>query len=165
MDQLVSSGPHSGFEEKLSLFGQFIGDWEIVEDRFPRDDGSTEIHKGELHWRWILEGMATQDVWMWFDAEQKRVAPVGTTLRFPNGDGTWQSIWIVPMRKQVRTFTAHGEEGRIVLEGTTDQGHAERWMFHDIQQDSFRWKAEEFHDSKGSWKLTEEMYIRRMSRK
>jgi hypothetical protein len=32
---LGADGPHSEFKEKLMLFGQFVGDWDIIEARYP----------------------------------------------------------------------------------------------------------------------------------
>jgi hypothetical protein len=46
---LGADGPDAKLKDKLMLFGQFIGDWDIVEARYPQPDG-TEIKKsGEIH--------------------------------------------------------------------------------------------------------------------
>ena len=35
-----------------------------------------------MHFNWILDGRAIQDVWMNKDASTKRMIPGGTTIRF-----------------------------------------------------------------------------------
>ena len=61
---LVADGPPMDQESRLSLFGQFVGDW-VGEATFIKDDG-TEIPGGwgEVHFAWVLGGSAIQDVWM-----------------------------------------------------------------------------------------------------
>jgi hypothetical protein len=84
-------------EEKLALFGQFVGDWDILEDRFLRPDGTWATSRGEVHWRWILDGKAVQDVWASTDEKNMKPIPEGTTVRFydPRIDA-WPSVWISP---------------------------------------------------------------------
>ena len=41
---LGADEPFPELKEKLSLFGQFIGDWDIIEARYPQPDG-TEIKR------------------------------------------------------------------------------------------------------------------------
>ena len=166
ISHLESEGPLPGLEEKLSLFGRFVGDWEIVEDRFIRRDGKDDIFRGELHWGWILEGRATQDVWMMFDNGKGMMIPIGSTVRFyDEEEDDWQSIWIVPSRREVRTFRAHPLDETVMLEGRQKNGTPEHWVFYDIKPDSFKWKAEESYDNGKSWVVTEVMDIRRMKRK
>ena len=159
---LFSEGPHRAKEDKLQLFGQFVGDWDIVEDRFPQKDGSELRFRGELHWAWILDGLATQDVWMQYDESQKRNVPVGTTIRFHDeGIDAWRSIWIAPGGSIIRTFIGRKDGDDIVLEGNTEDGRPEQWIFFDISRDEFKWKALESKDGGRNWELTEEMLIRR----
>lgn len=163
---LEANGPYPGLEGRLALFGRFVGDWVIEEDRFLKDDSPDETFRGELHWRWILDGRATQDVWMMFDDEKGRMVPIGSTIRFFDSSmNDWQSIWIVPSRSEVRLFRAHPVGETIVLDSMTKEGQPEHWVFFDIKPSSFRWKAEESHDRGRTWKLTEVMDIRRMEEK
>ena len=61
---LMANGPDVSLKEKLMLFGQFVGDWDIVEARYMQADGTGVKMKGEVHFGWILGGTAIQDVWM-----------------------------------------------------------------------------------------------------
>src|SRR5437867_1186935 len=136
---LISDGPDPKLREKLSLFGQFIGDWEIEAQWFqPR--GTTRKGKGELHFGWILNGQAVQDVWI--SHKQGRKVAAGTTIRFydPKLDA-WHCTWISPSQGIVRTFLTRKVADEIVLEGTTKEGYPERWIFSEIRPNSFRWRA------------------------
>jgi hypothetical protein len=160
---LGASGPDSQLEERLALFGQFVGDWKIEDCRFLKPDGEWGHLTGELHWRWILRGRAVQDVWTLYDKSSGELAYEGTTIRFyDRRRNAWSSNWISATHGSMRRFTGHEESGRIVLDELVDPGKpAEHWVFTDITADSFRWYAEEDrHDGRG-WTLTEEMHIRR----
>src|SRR5216117_365918 len=82
IDGLGAEGPFPDFKEKLALFGQFVGDWVIEEARYPRPHGLELRSQGEIHFGWILDGRAVQDVFMTRDPDTGRVVPVGTTVRF-----------------------------------------------------------------------------------
>lgn len=160
---LAASGPHPRLRKKLSLFGQFVGDWDIVEDRFPKPDGRETVLRGEFHVRWILEGRGVQDTFSYIDEKTGKVIPAGTTVRFYDSKlNAWHSVWISPIQRVVQPFIARKVKDQIVLEGKTADGrYPEKWFFFDIKPDSFRWRAEESHDGGRSWMLTEEMKIRR----
>jgi hypothetical protein len=91
---LLSHGPYPEFEDKLMLFGQFVGDWDIISVQSPSPSGVAFRTRGEVHFGWILDGRAVQDVWMTYDEKSKRAIPVGTTIRVydPSTDA-WQSTW------------------------------------------------------------------------
>jgi hypothetical protein len=60
---LHAERPAADRADKLQLYGRFIGDWEtkiIAHD----PDGARHEGSGEIHFGWILEGRAIQDVWM-----------------------------------------------------------------------------------------------------
>ena len=144
------------------LFGQFVGDWVIARVQSPSPRGVAFATRGEVHFGWILEGRAVQDVWMTYDEKSKKVIPVGTTVRVYNPSiDAWLSTWISAIRRSVQTFVARQVREKIVLEGTTNDGYPERWIFSEIKPESFRWYSEETHDGGNTWVLTEEMRIRR----
>ncbi len=62
IEGLGADGPGPEMREKLMLFGQFVGDWDIVEARYPQPDGTEIKRRGEIHSGWILDGRAIQDV-------------------------------------------------------------------------------------------------------
>jgi hypothetical protein len=146
------------------LFGQFVGDWDIVGVKSPSPSGVVFKKGGEVHFGWILDGRAVQDVWMTYDEHSKKAIPVGTTIRVydPTIDA-WHSTWISVLRRSVQAFVARQVGRDIVLEGVTKDGYPERWIFSEIKPGSFRWHSEETHDGGSTWILTEEMSIRRRS--
>jgi len=157
---LVSVAPDPKFREKLMLFGQFVGDWDILEAKYPQPDGTIIKREGEIHFGWILDGRGVQDVWM--IRKEGRTVPVGTTIRFydPKIDA-WHSIWIAPMHGLVQSFVARKVGDEIVLEGKTKDGYPEHWVFSEIKPDSFHWRSAESHDNEKTWQLTEEMRVSR----
>jgi hypothetical protein len=162
IEGLAARGPHPELADKLALFGQFVGDWEILECRTLEDDGTWSTSRGKLHWRWILEGRAVQDVWTTIDEKSQRSIPVGTTVRFydPKIDA-WHSVWLSPVQGQVKSFIGRLVGSEIVLEGKNDRGNSIRWIFSEIRPDSFRWRGEELRNPPSGWVLYEEMRIRR----
>lgn len=166
IEGLESEGPNPELKEKLMLFGQFVGDWDILEDRFYQSDGTRSLEqnltRGELHWGWILDGRAVQDVWMSIDQKTRKAIPEGTTIRFYDQKiDAWHSVWISPTQGVVKTFVAPQVGDEIVLEGKTAEGYPVKWIFSEITQDSFRWRSEETRDNGKTWTLKEEMQIRR----
>jgi hypothetical protein len=161
---LGAHGPYPELKEKLMLFGQFVGDWDIIEARYPQPDGTEILRKGEIHFGWILDGRAIQDVWMIYEKNLRRVVPAGTTIRFYDHNiDAWYSTWISPGQGVVRTFMARKVDDEIVLEGKTKEGYPENWIFSQIKPTSFRWRSVETHDNGKTWQLTEEMKVHRSS--
>jgi hypothetical protein len=160
---LDAERPWPEFEGKLDLFGQFVGDWDIVEARYPKPDGTEVSRKGEIHFRWILEGRAVQDVWSMIDEKTGNAIPAGTTVRFYDSNiDAWHSIWISPRQRVVQSFLARRINDEIVLEGKTPDGRCtEKWVFSEIKPNSFKWHSEETHDGGKTWILTEEMRVHR----
>ncbi len=160
---LAADGPDPNSEEKLMLFGQFIGDWDIVEARYTQADGTEVKMKGEVHFRWILGGKAIQDVWMGCRKESKKIILFGTTIRFYDPKiNAWRSTWLSPIKGLVQTFIARKVNDEIVLEGKTAEDYPEKWIFSEITPKSFRWHSEETHDGGKTWLFTEEMLIRKV---
>lgn len=164
---LLAEGPSPELKEKLMLFGQFVGDWEIETQWFLRD-GSTLRGRGEVHFGWILNGNAVQDVWMGRIENPppgfSRIS-FGTTIRFydPSVDA-WRCIWIAPQRGVVQSFVARKIGEDVVLEGKTKDGFPERWIFSEITSQSFSWRSVESYDGQKTWQVTEKTSARRVSR-
>ena len=160
---LHSTGPAPGHEEQLSLFGRFIGTWD-VEWHGTDLDGEPATMVGDLRFGWVLGGRAVQDVWRVPSTTQvpKGVRPFyGTTVRFYDPSiNAWRSTWIDPLNGRVRRFVGHPVGADIVLDGL-DDAPFERWSFRDITPDSFRWTGEVSDDHRRTWRLDEQMLIHR----
>jgi hypothetical protein len=93
-------------------------------------DGSRHQGQGEIHFDWIGQGHALQDVWMIPRRADRRtevpVLPVagnwyGTTIRayYPTLDA-WRIFWIDPATNSYRQQIGRSQGANIVQEGTTD---------------------------------------------
>ena len=90
---LHATAPDPGLAAPLALFGRFIGAWDIEWRGTGRDGNPATMH-GDLHFGWVLDGRAVQDVWR---VPSSGVAPPGlrpfhgTTLRFYDPSlGAWR---------------------------------------------------------------------------
>lgn len=158
--QLNADGPFSPLKNKLMLFGQFVGDWDIVEARSLQEDGSWLISRGEYHSGWILGGTAIQDVWKSTDDGIEDTG--GTTIHVYDPDtDSWNSIWISPSQGAIRSFTGKKRGKEIELESRETSRRLMKWVFYDMKKDSFRCRSESTNDSGKTWIVTEEMLLKR----
>ena len=130
---LGAEGPDSNLKDRLMLFGQFVGDWDIVEARYLQVDGTWVKMKGEVHFGWILGGTAIQDVWMGCREGSQKVVLFGTTVRFYDAKiDAWRSTWLSPLKGLVQTFIARKVNDEIVLEFQNTNAYPEKWIFSEI---------------------------------
>jgi hypothetical protein len=172
-NQLISilhaDGPAAERTEKLQLYGRFIGDWETkILAHAP--DGTQHEGFGEIHFGWILEGRAIQDVWMIPRQAERPTAPsfpiagnwFGTTIRVydPTIDA-WRIYWIDPARSSFCQQIGRPCGQDIVQEGKTEQGALSRWSFTKITPNSFHWLGEQSTGGNDSWRLVVEVFAQR----
>ncbi len=154
---LHTHGPAPDRAERMALYGWLIGRWEM-DAVIHRDDGSTHKGRGEIHFGWVLEGRAIQDVW---------ILPgvfYGTTLRvYDPGLDAWHILWSDPMRQVYVRQIGRAQGNDIAQEGKTENGAATRWSFTEITPDSFRWRGERSLDGGATWQLQAEFLARRVA--
>jgi hypothetical protein len=172
-DELISvlhaEKPAPDRAEKLQLYGRFIGHWDakiIVHAA----DGVSHQGSGEIHFGWILEGRAIQDVWMIPRLSERPNAPplpvagnwYGTTLRIydPNIDA-WRIYWIDPATNSFRQQIGRQRGDDIVQQGKTESGALSRWSFTKITPNSFHWLGESSAGLDNSWRLGAEVLAQR----
>jgi len=158
---------------ELELYGQFVGDWDTDIVTYTAD-GVLHQGQGEIHFGWILEGRAIQDVWMIPRLRDRRpgapVMPVagnwyGTTLRIYDAAlGAWRIYWIDPATNSYYQQIGRRQGADIVQEGTSATGALSRWSFTDITSCSFHWKGEVSADKGAPWRLVVEVFARRVAR-
>jgi len=167
LQALHADGPAQDRVEKMSLYGWLIGRWEatLVDHLL---DGSIRTSEAEIHFDWVLEGRAIQDVWI---SPPRSARPAhhskaprlyGTTLRIydPRTD-TWRILWINPASQAVDTMVACKRGDDIVQEGKSEDGAPIRWSFTEITPESFHWLGEQA-DCDGRWRLAAEFFARRV---
>ena len=165
LDVVFADGPAPELADKLQLFGQFVGSWEL-DVVYHGHAGEREL-TAEWHFAWALNGRAVQDVWI---APHRRdrargEPPVdwGTTIRFydPRIDA-WRSTWIGPVKGLVLPFIARPAGDEIVLETSFQDDELTRWIFSEITPSSFEWHAIESNNAGRNWSLVQEMSARRV---
>jgi hypothetical protein len=167
----VLSAPGRSHEipESLDAYGWLIGSWELEVCHYKAVDVTTRRMKGEVHFGWVLEGRAVQDVWIMpprserIEGLDKTNNMYGTTLRvWDSAIQAWHITWINPV-------TGHREEqiGRrcgndVVQVGARLDGTPTRWRFTEITRDSFHWTGESLLPDGKTWKLEGEFRAKRM---
>ena len=93
LDALAADGPAADRAGKMKLYGWLIGSW-TMDATMHLDSGDTHRGLGEIHFGWVLEGRAIQDVW---------ILPgvfYGTTLRvYDPAIDAWHILWGDPLRQ------------------------------------------------------------------
>jgi hypothetical protein len=156
---LLANGPAPEHRDALMLFGQFVGDW-VFDGVEYNTDGSRQTDRGEIHFAWILQGRAVQDVFIENERSDTMPKLYGTTVRLydPVTD-RWLVTFTDPPHRTMRMLVGGKVGDEIVLEGTTTTGTPVRWIFSEITNDRFHWHGER---STGSgWRTYEEFTAHR----
>ncbi|MEY9105326.1 hypothetical protein ABH999_001522 [Bradyrhizobium yuanmingense] len=163
---LHASAPHPEHTAALQLYGRFVGDWDAEITAFG-PDGRSHTAPGEIHFGWVLEGRAVQDVWIIPRPAGSAAFPIagnwyGTTLRvYDPAMDAWRISWFDPGRRVFRQQIGRPRGEDIVQEGTTESGELTRWSFTEITGDSFRWRGEVKPATAVDWRLMVEVRARR----
>ncbi|BAB48268.1 mlr0738 [Mesorhizobium japonicum MAFF 303099] len=126
--------------------------------------------RGEVHFGWVLEGRAIQDVWI-LPARNTDSQPslgkwtfYGTTLRvYDPGADAWHIFWSDPRNQYFSRQLGQAEGDAIVQVGADGTGSSVRWSFSRITENSFRWLGERSHDNGATWRLEVEFLARRVA--
>jgi hypothetical protein len=152
------TGPHA---DRLMLFGQFVGSWDIAWSGLDADGGTGQM-QGELHFGWVLGGRAVQDIWIVSGDGPGLRGFHGTTVRlYDPAIDAWRSTWIDPLNNRVRRFIGRPVDGDIVLISDEEEPRL-RWSFTGITPRSFTWRGEISRHGQ-PWSLEEEMAVTRVA--
>src|SRR5229473_3267653 len=119
----------------------------------------------EVHFDWVLEGRAIQDVWIAPSRDERKPGEqsrmYGTTLRVydPEKD-LWHITWIDPVRQVCNRMTGRRVGDEIEQEYVED-GARYQWRFTEITPDSFHWIARKSGEDGREWNLIAEFFLRR----
>ena len=164
---LHANGPSSDRAVQMMLYGQFVGSWEgtlVYRDA----EGVRRETSAEVHFGWVLEGRAVQDVWI---APSRHARPAtghllmhGTTLRvYDPGSDIWHITWIDPVRQVFNRMTGRKVGDDIVQEYSGEDGARVQWMFTQIRPESFHWSARASKDDGETWVTRAEFFLRRVA--
>ena len=159
-DLIAAPGPCPDYTDKMMLFGQFVGSWEI-DGIWHKQNEPSRKGQGEWHFAWILGGCGIQDVLFASGAPPPQF---GTTIRcYDRALDAWHVMWMQPASGEFVRLLGRKIGDRIINEGSgTDQHRRERWSFTEITPDSFLWLGEVSFDSGATWFLEQEMRARRL---
>lgn len=154
--------------ESKDAYGWLIGSWELEVLHYMVDVRAHNI-RGEVHFGWVLEGRAVQDVWI-MPARSDRTSEIdrtrnmyGTTLRLwdPSIQG-WRVTWNNPVTGRRDELIGRWSGNNVVQIGTRPDGTPIRWIFTEITPDSFRWVGESLNPDGRSWNLEGEFRAKRI---
>jgi len=151
----------------MGLYGWLIGAWEM--DVLAHDEnGATHKGAGEVHFGWVLEGRAVQDVWI-LPVRDPRTGEIdrsrqtqGTTLRVWDAAlQAWRVTWISPLTGARVELVGRWSGKDVVQVGTFANGTPIRWIFSEITPDRFRWTGETLQPDGHTWKIEGEFLAKR----
>jgi hypothetical protein len=159
---LAAMAPHASLVGQARLFDRFVGTWDFDCVLYAADGGAVRF-PGQWIFGWVLDGRALQDVWLGY---QKSRLPgergVGTSVRFYDAKaGLWRVVFAAPGSGKLLTLSGGAQGDRIVLEGQEDERATLRWSFNDVHDDSFLWRGETSADGGKTWRVEQEMRLRR----
>jgi hypothetical protein len=165
LETLHAEGPAPDRAAQMMLYGQFIGSWNGTL-KYLDAEGVRHETTAEVHFGWVLEGRAVQDVWIAPSRhgrkEGERLLMHGSTFRVydPQND-LWQITWIDPVKQLRSCMTGRNVGDEIVQEYRDDDGKRVQWLFTEITPDSFHWINRESADNGESWNVRGEFFLRR----
>jgi len=163
LEALHAAGANEALASRLELYGRFVGSWRL-DVNYHHRDGSIRRTEGELHFSWVLNGKAIQDVWIYparrihGDQPSEPWHAYGSTFRWydPIIDA-WHITWFDPARSVETHQIGRAVGADIVQVGEEHQGLLSRWRFVAIKDRSFTWLGERSWDKGSTWTLLMEM--------
>ena len=158
---LVAPGPQSAHPDRMTLFGQLVGTWQVTNRLL--DESTGEWSEASLVWTfaYVLDGRAVQDVLVrpHGDDPDARTA-LGTTVRVYDPQlGVWRVNWFGTASGDYCTLVASGHRDGIRQDGTQTDGRPIRWNFSAIAADSFAWDGWVSNDEGATWWLEQHMDV------
>jgi hypothetical protein len=154
--------------ESADLYGWLCGSWELDVLHYRGIDVGARGLKGEVHAARVLEGRAVQDVWIMprvsdrSRENDREMNMFGTTLRSWDASiQAWRIQWTNPVRGHREEQVGRRNGREILQQGARADGTKTRWMFTEIEADSFRWRGEALYPDTATWVVEAEFIARR----
>jgi hypothetical protein len=165
---LAAPGRSSEIPESADAYGWLIGSWELDVRHYVADVAALHM-TGEVHFGWVLEGRAVQDVWI-MPRRSERTAKMektrnmyGTTLRVWDASiQAWRVAWFNPVTGGRDELIGRRSGEEVVQVGAHADGTPIRWIFTEITPDSFRWIGEALEPDGKTWRREGEFLARRV---
>lgn len=166
---LASPGRAPEIPESADVYGWLVGSWELDVHRYAGIDVRARGLQGEVHFGWVLEGRAIQDVWIMPPRADRAGEPdrgmnmFGTTLRvWDPAIQAWRITWINPVNGHRAEQIGRRVGADIVQVGASANGMPTRWRFMEVTPDSFRWLGEALAADGTTWLVEGEFHARRI---
>jgi hypothetical protein len=163
MITLLADRPAAAHAAQLEQFGRLAGLWSMHITYDPPDGSPGSRATGTWEFGYALDGRAVIDVWQVPGRDTLAGAPRAADQEC----GLCVRIWDPCLQLWRFTFhgTAHGHlihmyareiDDEIVME-QAQGGDLIRWIFSDIQPESFRWRSQRSTDGGASWRLEQQV--------
>ena len=167
LETLRANAPHEENREKLMLFGQFVGTWDMQVKFYDENGRKTYDQAGVWSFSWILDGRAIQDILIYPNPDKAlSYGPgdrrIGTTLRYYDPkQNLWRVIWLGAVTGNLGVMTARGIDDEIWIEEKESDGSLTKWIFTEITRGRFHWKGTISIDQGKTWHTEQEMFAQR----
>lgn len=160
----VLYGKETNFIPKeYDWFSKLLGDWDFdYYDGYDDNDNYSRHIKGEWIFRRILNGIGIEDLFICPSRDTRDLYPqpdgeYGLAIRMFNPKNKCYDMVYTCERKMRRlTFVLEGEK----LVGTVLDEPSKKWVFSEIQDDSFHWQNVTVADG-NEWKVNSNVYAKR----
>lgn len=170
VSSLLASGRSPEIPESADVYGWLVGSWELEVLHYKTVNLSSQNVTGEVHFSWVLEGRAIQDVWIMPRIADRKPDPdrannmYGTTLRiWDPAISAWRIRWANPVSGHEERQTGRKVGSDIVQIGARADGTPTRWRYTEITANSFRWIGEALEPDGETWKVEGEFRARRLN--
>ncbi|MEO6722801.1 MAG: hypothetical protein ABIN67_20705 [Ferruginibacter sp.] len=154
MELLYSSHPAKDRSEAMYLYGQLVGKWKTSIRHIPAE-GEERFTSGEWEFGFALEGRAVIDVWQ--IPSRKEAELTGNTVEcglcvrvYDPILALWKFTFHGPLYRTTLNMLAYKIGNEIVQEMFVGRDIV-RWIFHDITEEIFLWKAIRSKDGCKNW--------------
>jgi hypothetical protein len=167
LDALVAKGPHASLGRHADTYGRLIGSWAGHYEDLAAD-GTVARGRMEVHFAWVLDGRAVQDLWIAPPIAERLGErrpdgrdTYGSTLRiFDPAIDAWRVVWLNPAAG-VRTDLIGRRVGDDIVQTGWHRDRAVKWTFTHMTHESFFWQAFELEADGETWRLTTEFNLKR----
>jgi hypothetical protein len=136
VERLAAPRRSAEIPESSDVYGWLVGSWHFEAMHYKAVDVSPLALQGEVHFGWVLEGRAIQDVWIMPRCSERNPDLSKTNNMY----GTTLRVWDPAMQ----------------------DGTPTRWRFVEITANSFHWIGEALDKDGSSWKLEGEFRATRI---
>lgn len=162
-ERLYSKQPHPDLVQELLVFGQFVGSWEM-DVIFLNESNEIIYHqKNEWFFFWILDGRAIQDILIGPNMnENLSIKPgkrrMGTSVRqYDTEEDIWNITWFGVTGNDYVNLKGKKINDEILLEGIEPDGSVIKWIFKNIELNSFEWEGYNSNNEGRTWHLDQKM--------